>query len=212
MPFGRREAKIEDLIIRHFDAVEATLGQFLKAFDLYLKQDPSCVACGREVHDAESEADDLRREILAHLFEGAFVPIFREDYVVLTDLVDGVANKAEAVIDEIILGRPEFPDDLTDALDEMARASVSSFFPLRKAATALLENRGDVLKHTTEVSEIEGRVDKMEWDILSSLFERDLELAQKLILRDTIRLIGAIADRAENAADRLMLMVVKRRF
>ncbi|MHC5036875.1 MAG: DUF47 domain-containing protein [Planctomycetota bacterium] len=212
MPFGKREAKVEDLVVRHFDAVEECLGLFLKVVELFLKGDPEFVPAGRKVHRAEGRADDLRREIATHLFEGAYAPVFREDYVVLAELVDGVANKAETVIDDLVLEKPAFPESLHEPILDLARTSVSAFGHLRKALEALYEKMDEVPKLTAEVSRMEGEVDLKEWEILTVIFEMDLDLAQKILLRDTIRAIGSITDRMENAADRMALMVVKRRF
>jgi predicted phosphate transport protein (TIGR00153 family) len=199
-------------VFRHFDTVGECLELFLKAVDLFLKGDPEYVPMGREVHRAEGRADDVRREIMLHLFEGAYTPVFREDYHVLAELVDGVANKAETVIDDLVLEKPDFPDELRERVLDLAKHSVSAFQYLRKALEALYENMGEVPKLTEEVSRIEGEIDLKEWEILTSLFEIDIDLAQKILLRDTIRAVGSITDRMENAADRMTLMVVKRRF
>ncbi len=212
MPFGKREAKVEKLIFKHFDTVKETLDLFLEVLDLYLEGNPDFVPRGREVHRAEGRADDVRREIVVHLFEGAYTPVFREDYHVLAELVDKVANKAETVIDDLVLEKPPFPKESMGPVRDLARSSVSAFGPLRKALETLYSDMGKVMTFTAEVSTAEGVVDKMEWDILERLFEMDIELAQKVLLRDTIRAIGSIADRMEDAADRMALMVVKRQF
>ena len=109
MPFGKREAKVEELLFEHFDAVGKTLETFLKVLELYLDGDEGFVPMGREVHRAEGRADDIRRDIVMHLFEGAYTPVFREDYHVLAELVDKVANKAESVVDDLVIERPGFP-------------------------------------------------------------------------------------------------------
>ena len=212
MPFGKREAKVEELVFEHFDAVRETLQKLLHVVELYLAGDEAFVPQGREVHRAEGRADDIRRDILLRLFEGAYSPVFREDYHLLVELVDRVANKAESVVDDLVLERPAFPDSLKGEVLELARDSVAAFQSLRHALVALFGDMHTVLEHTAEVSRLEGVVDKIEWDILTKLFEMDLELAQKILLRDTIRAIGSITDRMEDASDRMTLMVVKRRF
>lgn len=212
MPFGKREAKVEALVFRHFETVGETLKMFLEVMELYLKDDPDFAPKGREVHRTEGRADDLRREIVLHLFEGAYTPVFREDYHVLAELVDKVANKAETVVDDLVLEKPRFPASVCDEVLDLARKAVSAFEPLRRALDALFEDMQQVIQATAEVSELEGVVDKMEWDILEKVFAMDLDAGTKVLLRDTIRAIGSIADRMENAADRMVLMVVKRRF
>jgi predicted phosphate transport protein (TIGR00153 family) len=212
MPFGKREAKVEELVFEHFEAVGETLQTFLEVVDLYLKGDPEFVPKGHEVHKAEGRADDIRREIVLHLFEGAYTPVFREDYHVLAELVDRVANRAESVVDDLVLEKPAFPEELKNDIMELAKDSVAAFQNLRKALDALFSDMQNVLDFTGEVSRLEGIVDRIEWEILTKLFEMDMELAEKIIMRDTIRAIGSITDRMEDASDRMTLMVVKRRF
>jgi predicted phosphate transport protein (TIGR00153 family) len=212
MPFGKREAKVEDLIFRHFDAVDETLELFLKVVELYFRNDPDFIAQGKEVHKAEGRADDIRREIVLHLFEGAYTPVFREDYHLLAELVDKVANKAETVIDDLVLEKPPFPAELAEKILELARDSVAAFQSLRKALETLFGDMSNVLEHTAQVSRLEGVVDKLEWDLIRRIFDMDLDLAVKILLRDTVRAIGSITDRMEDASDRIALMVVKRRF
>jgi predicted phosphate transport protein (TIGR00153 family) len=212
MPFGKREAKVEDLVFRHFEAVQECLQRFERVVDLFLRGDPAFIPAGREVHESEGQADDLRREITRHLYDGAYAPAFREDYQVLAELVDNVANKAESVVDDLVLEKPAIPDTFHDDVRELVRTTVSAFSALRAGLDALFQDMSEVVKLSGEVSRLEGVVDKMEWDILSRLFELDLDLAQKMLIRDTLRAIGSIADRMENAADRMALMVVKRQF
>ncbi|MHC4777218.1 MAG: DUF47 domain-containing protein [Planctomycetota bacterium] len=212
MPFGKREAKVEELVFDHFDKVEESLKLFLETVDLYLKGDPGFALVSNKVHQVEDDADELRRQIAIELYRGAYAPVFREDYQVLAERVDNVANKAETVTGDLVLEKPKIPEALHGEVRKLAETTVSAFGALRHGLVALYEDMKNVAGHAHEVSRLEGEVDEMEWDILSQLFEMDIELAQKIHVRDTIRAIGSIADRMENAADRMALMVVKRQF
>lgn len=212
MFFGKREDKVEKLFFKHFDAVEETLTLSLRVIEGFLDGDPDFAPRGKLVHEAEDEADSIRRDIVTHLFEGAFIPVFREDFKKLAELVDNVANKAESVVDEIVLTRPHIPDELQDDMFELAKTTVTGFFELRKALNALYSKRKKVMECVKGVSKIEAEVDKLEWQILEKAFASDLDLAKKLHLRDLVKSIGSIADRMENAGDHMALMVVKRQF
>ena len=58
-----------------------------------------------KIHKTESEADTVRRKIELMLYQGAFLPIYREDYIVLLELIDKVANMAESASDFILLAK-----------------------------------------------------------------------------------------------------------
>jgi predicted phosphate transport protein (TIGR00153 family) len=212
MPFGKREAEVEDLVFQHFDAVGECLALFRASVEQFFSGDEAYTSTCLAVQEAEGRADDLRRKIKRRLFEGAYTPVFREDYVHLADLVDGVANKAETVVDDLLLEKPDFPESLRPGILDLANLSESAFQILRKALEGLYENMDEVPKLTAEVSRMEGEVDKEERAILATLFDMDIDLARKILLRDTIRAIGSITDRMENASDRMAIMVVKRRF
>ena len=82
---------------------------------------------------------------------------------------------------------------------------------LQEAAAALFTDFSTAMAKAEEVASDETLADEIEWHLVRDLFERtDLDLGQKLHLRQTIAGIGCIADRMEDAADRLEALLVKR--
>ena len=208
--FGKKEKEVDALIAKHLEMVGRTLAALARMIDDYLKQDKAFKGEGYEVHSFEHEADKIRREAERKMEQGAFLPIYREDYIVLLELVDRVANKAEAVADFITLTRPNIPGFLEEGLRPLVAANVDIFKPLSRMYEMFQEDANKVLEIGKAVSEREQFVDRLQWDLTKAVFKSDLTLAEKLHLKEFIDEIAAISDRAEDVADRFEIMVVKR--
>jgi uncharacterized protein Yka (UPF0111/DUF47 family) len=61
------------------------------------------------------------------------------------------------------------------------------------------------------VGEKESESDKMERMLIKDIFSSPGDKADKILLKEVILEIGAISDRAENAADRVRIVTVKRK-
>ena len=55
------------------------------------------------------------------------------------------------------------------------------------------------------------KVDDIEFELIESIFASRHETAEKILLRDMVQAIGSIANRAENAADRVRIVAIKRK-
>jgi len=207
---GRKEKEVDELIAKHLDMVNRTLVEFAKVVDDYLDKNKAFKEECYEVHLCEHEADKIRREAELKMFQGAFLPIYREDYIVLLELADRVANKAESVVDFIVLTRPKVPKFLEEGLRPLVSANAEIFKPLMRMYEMFEENADQALEIAKSISEREQFVDRLQWDLTKAVFKSDLSLAEKLHLKEFIDEIAAISDRVEDVADRFEIMVVKR--
>ena len=209
--FGmKREKEVEELITKHFSTVRKTLAEFSKMMELYLNKDDDFKNGCYEVHQLEHEADIIRRNAQVKMHQGAFLPIYREDYIFLLELVDGVANKAESTSDFVILTRPEIPTFLEEGVRALVSASVETFRPLERMHELFQEDIDKVIEVARSVEEREQMTDKLQWDLTKALFKSDLDLSHKMHVKHLIDYIATIADRIEDVSDRLEVMVVKR--
>ncbi len=58
--------------------------------------------------------------------------------------------------------------------------------------------------------EKESESDRIERGLIKSVFDAPGDKADKVLLKEVVLEIGAISDRAENAADRVRIVAVKR--
>ncbi|KUK81870.1 MAG: Uncharacterized protein XD96_1012, partial [Petrotoga mobilis] len=82
---------------------------------------------------------------------------------------------------------------------------------LKKSIENVFENIEKSSEYIQKVELHEHEEDVLEKDLIRRLFEIDnLELSEKLQLKDLFLQIGDIADRAEDASDKLEIIVLKR--
>ncbi len=207
----REESKVMALIERHLEKVGESLQSMLSAMENYLQGSiDSAEACVSETHATESEADDIRREISDLLHKGAFLPLFREDVMTLVATVDEMASHAEDCCDFIIIQRPNVPDALKDDFLRVARDSVAILAPLQEGVTKLSEDFSITRAKVEEVHVAESAVDELERELSRRIFSTDLTLAQKMHLNHLVNVIVDIPDIAEDAAEILETLIVKK--
>lgn len=212
MFFSRsREQEVETLLQEHFKTVQEALVEFRKMFFDYLVDDKQFKEEAYRVHELEHAADVIRHTIEAKLYEGAFLPIYREDYIQLVEMVDKVANRAEATCDYIVLTRPFIPEFIREDLRNIVNATVETYEPFLNCLITFQTDMSQVYAATTTVKEKEQAVDKMEWYATKHLFKSDLDLARKLHCKTLIEMIASISNIIEDSADRFEIMVIKRK-
>lgn len=198
--------------MKHCEKVEETLHQLRTFIEGYMEDPDSVSSVYQKVCELESEADKLRRETERGINEGAFLPNFRGDLTELMELVDKIANKAEYVADLFSLQKPKIPEELKGYLLKQLEISLKAFRSLRKAVESLFEDLAKVESYVLEVERFEHEEDMVEKEALKKLFDMEIEKCEKIELKEIMRSIGDIADRAEDASDRILVIVAKRRF
>lgn len=207
----RGESEVMTLIESHLEKVGETLQSMLSAIESYLQgRMDSAEFFVSETHSAESEADDIRREISDLLHKGAFLPLFREDVMTLVATVDEMASHAEGCCDFIIIQRPNVPDALKEDFLKVARDSVAILSPLQEGVTKLSEDFSVTRAKVEEVHVAESAVDDLERELSRCIFSTDLTLAQKMHLKHLVDVIVDIPDIAEDAAEILETLIVKK--
>ena len=213
MALGQRERAVEAAIDAHIKMIDQCLAGFCQVLEAYLDgADKKAWELWETVDQLEHRADQERREVVRLLSEGAFLPVTREDIKLFVEAADKIADAAESATDTLILTKPDIPGSLRDGLLQLARESVASLGPLAEATAAVFTDFDVALAKTAEVDVCESTADQTEWHLIRDMFAEDIDLAQKLHLRQVIEELGKIADRAENAADLLQTLVVKKQF
>jgi len=212
MFFDKKEEEADRLLMKLFENIGEVLEEFRTMFVCYIQNDKRFKEQAFRIHTQEHEADLVRREVQLKLFEGAFLPIYREDYVTLAESVDKIANSAEDVGDYIVLTRPAVPDFLVDGVMQMIDATVKGYEPLKKSFNILRNDMSKLFDIRNQVGESEQSVDSILWDLTKRLFKSDLDLAHKLHLKGLLDIIAKISNRMEDVADHFEIMVIKRKY
>ncbi|NJE60671.1 TIGR00153 family protein [Thermococcus sp. 21S7] len=211
--FGGKESSVFEAIERHLEVVKESLVAFRELMNAYLDGDfERARAFEREVDQLESKADTLRRSIETMLYEGAFLPANRGDYVRLSELIDQVADAAESAAHTLILAKPKAPMELKGEIMELVESAIEGYALLEKAVNALNSDVDRAIELAKAVEDAEEKADEVEYDVKGKVFESEtVTTYAKLVWNQILTKIGDIADRAEDASDQVMLMAIKRR-
>lgn len=211
--FGGKENSVFDAINRHMEVVRVTLEKFREMMVAYLDEElEKARELEVQVGRLESEADTLRREIETMLYEGAFLPASRGDYVRLSEEIDQVADAAESAAHTLILAKPKVPLEIKDEIISLVDAALETYETLMAGVKNLNVDVNKALEYAKKTEDAEERADELEYDAKRKAFESEtISTYAKLIWNQILTKIGDIADRAEDASDQVMLMAIKRR-
>ncbi len=214
MKIFKKEKEVTELAERYLDVAELCVVEAKKAvMDCLESQCPDMLERALLVSGHEHEADELRREMRDKLFSGAFLPLMRADIASLFESIDRVPNAAEACTKFFYGERPNVPDELRARFRAIASESFDVIKPLTQAGLGFFRAKGkvDAIREAArQIGVEEARVDALELSLTAAIFEStSLSLAEKNHLRRSLSKIVEIADRAEDAADTLLLIALK---
>ncbi|HDZ35777.1 MAG TPA: TIGR00153 family protein [Thermococcus sp.] len=211
--FGGKESSVFEVIDEHLKVVNESLVAFREMVAAYLDGDlERARVFERAVGQLESKADTLRRSIEMMLYEGAFLPANRGDYVRLSELIDQVADAAESAAHTLLLAKPKVPKELKDEILGLVDSAIETYAILVQAVNAMNSDVDRAIELAKAVEDAEEKADRVEYDVKGKVFESEtITTYAKLIWNQILTKVGDIADRAEDASDQVMLMAIKRR-
>ena len=211
MLFGKKEDEVSVLIEEHAANIEECLGILAKGMHAYLDGEYCiCESVREDIVAYEHLADIKRREIQLKLYEGAFMPLYRDDIYLFTDMFDTVADQAKAIANILVLERPTIPPDMVEDMKTILEHTIAPYTNLKDAILHFGEDRKIILEQSHEIERYEHEVDQIEYQIRKKIFDSPISLAEKLQLRDFVMEVAAISDRIEDCSDLLEVMAVKR--
>jgi uncharacterized protein len=168
-----------------------------------------------EMSILETKADEVRRVMEIEFFKGAFLPFDREDRIILAELVDNVADMTQEAAYGISLSRITFPLKYQEDFDELVDEVIDSISVLKECIELLDVDLEKALKKAHEVEEREINVDIIERRIIRKLYKSyrndEFGILRLLELKKMVTRLGNIVDRAEDASDRVPIIVAKRK-
>lgn len=214
---GRKEKETLEILRENARAVVKTVKKFEEMINTFFSERDAKKAqtLGRQVSELETKADVSRRKFACGLSKGAFLPAFRGDLARLAEQVDNIADAAEEVTRTVLL-REKLLDTLTkaerrqrkakvirDGLIKIAELATRTVEVLKSSIDALASDIDAATAKANEVDKLEHESDIVEQSLLADVFEYEklLDPVSVLQLNNTIRGIGDISDRAEDASD-----------
>ena len=214
--FFGKETEVEKLSKLHVELVYQCVYKLVDVMEHYYEHDfDSMDDDVNEISRIEKEADEIRRKMEIEFFKGAFLPFDREDRISLAEHVDSVADAVESTAYAISLGKITFPESFKEDFIELVKASCDTVALLRDCIEMLDTDLGAALSKTHDIELKEDEGDVIERRIISRLYEayrsEEISILKFIELKDITEKIGNIADRSEDASDRVPIIVAKRK-
>ncbi len=214
MAFWDTENRVEDLVEEHLDHVEKVLKKFGEGMKAWVKHEDIEEAedLADEIRDLEGRADDIRRDIEKVLIGGALLANSRGQIMDLVERIDKLANAGEAAMNFAVLQKITVPEELKPLIIKIVDETLEIINHVRQGMLELMEGDDDSAREETKKIEIgEGDVDDLEREFISELYSTELDLAEKLLLREYLEVLVEVSDRSEDFSDRLDTIIAIRK-
>lgn len=214
---GKREKRVIDLIGEHLAIVRKCAKELthmvssVEQMNWVLVKDQSEI-----VSTYERMADDLHREAVIQIAQGAFFAGMREDFLDLIEKVDEIADTAqeaariisEAPIERRVLSYLNEDDSTLRRLVEGIDTCIAT---LAESIESLRRNAEVAVNKSLEVERIEEEIDQTKAELISKLSKHRLEIdvLTYLQVKELIFRLDAVADAAEACSDLVITIVVK---
>jgi uncharacterized protein len=200
--------KMDDFL----DKVSESGMLFQHGVDAYLKGNQQAFAKKiEEIAAVEHVGDALRRDLEEQLYTQTLIPESRGDVMELLESMDGLLDRFKGALWRFEIEQPDIYPELHNDIRELATCVVESVEAMVRSARAFFKDIAAVADHLHKVSHWETQSDKVSTRIQSRVFrEKELHLSHRMQLRDFIRHVDKIADRAEDVSDKLRIYVIKR--
>jgi predicted phosphate transport protein (TIGR00153 family) len=166
-------------------------------------------AAACELDSLESEADDLKAEILDRLAMGGVFFMGRADLARLVSSMDGIANYAVGAADRIAMRHFTLPPELNALLVEMVRVDIEAVGTLREAVLAMRTDFREAIAVAGRVDKLESRADSIFSSMYRFMFDMDTDFKTFHQLKAIIERLESIADKCSQNAELIRHMALE---
>lgn len=211
--FFKKEYQIQSLMQRYLDELKLTKEHFLQALNSYFDKG-LCEEFDfllNQTHKAESEADDVRYEIETLMYSKALIPESRGDILGLLEALDRIPGLFQLLLYMMQNQKLKIPDFLVQDIRELTTVTLACCDLLCKEVEALFKKTEDIKALVQSIDTNESRCDHIERQIISKIFDSDLDPFEKLQLKEVVIAMGDISDQADRVSRRIYIISIKRR-
>lgn len=217
MFWKHKTASVYELIIDQIEDIEATLIQYESFLCVAAKPETSMETLGAladKIGEAESKADDSLRRMIDSLATTPLLPATRQELVDIATSSDKIANKCERTSAMMYRQHFLFPEEFADDLLEIIALTRTQFGILKQAIAKLFGNFNALAKDHSildEIREYESRVDSIEAELYSKVFNLPIGLAEQTQIAHFVDMTCDASDIIENIADKIQIMLITRK-
>ncbi|HOV87534.1 MAG TPA: TIGR00153 family protein [Syntrophobacteraceae bacterium] len=200
LSLGKKERRVTEEIRRHIELLCDACDKFRCALEI---GDSDLM---REVSELEREGDSVRRRVISHIYDGAFLPYIRPD---LCRFVESVDEVFDALADTTIYyGEARVPEAIRGECIRVALLNHRMSDLLRLTYEAMLAGE-DLREKTLAIRIFEKKIDDMKFTLRSEA--RKIPVENYWVgkgLSDFILGVTSISDLIEDASDQLEVLSV----
>ncbi len=164
-----------------------------------------------EITRIEHKGDALRRSIEEQLYRKTLIPESRGDVLDLLESLDGLTDRFKGALYRFDIECIEIDSKFHDDFKALVKNVVNASEALVQSSRSFFTDIYSIANYMHKVSFWETEADKISTILQKRIFrQNEMRLSQKMQLRDFVRHVDKIADRAEDVADDLSIFVIKR--
>lgn len=210
-PLAEHTARVHETVQLVKPLMEAfCAGEWARAEELY-----------QQISKLEHKADVVKTDIRDHLPSSLFMPVDRGDILTFLKEQDAIADAAEDVAVMVTMRETPTPEAVKPGVMELVDRvqlcvqtwyETASELPLLEEASFTGPEVENVLAAIQRISDLEWEADKVQAAVTRELIRHEDEIGAVSVVfwMRILREIGTIANKAENTADLLRLMLAKR--
>ena len=213
----KREKRVLDLIAEHLAMVQRCARELKNMVSSVEQMNWPLVKSQAEIVSRyESMADDIHRQAVVQIAQGAFFAGMREDFLDLIEKVDEIADASqdaarvmsEAPIERRVLDYLYAGDSTLHRFVDEIDTSITT---LAESIESLRTDAETAVKKALEVERVEEAVDQIKAELISKLstHRREIDVLGYLQVKELIFKLDEIADAAEDCSDLVITIVVK---
>lgn len=205
--------KVISEINQFLDSIDRGALVFKQGVNNYLnKENSKFLKNIEDILDLETDADRRRKDIENEFYIHSLLPQFRGDVVALLEKLDDIIDTAKENLLQFDVENPKIPIELNNDFINLTNSSVLAVESVIPAARAYFNDVHTVKDKLHRVYYYEREADKLADHIKRRLFKElnNLHLSEKIHLRYFALHIERLSDAAQEVADLLTLMAIKR--
>lgn len=208
----KRKLGIEKKIDDFLDQVSESGLMFRNGIEDYLHSNLAAFEAKIEqITETEHRGDALRRALEERLYTQTLIPESRGDVLRLLERMDALLDRFKGAMYRFDIERPEIHPQFHADVRQLVDCVVAAVEATVRSCRAFFKDMAGVADHMHKVSYWETESDKVSTRLQRAIFKKqELQLSQKLQLRDFVMHVDKIADRAEDVSDMLSIYVIKR--
>lgn len=162
----------------------------------------------KKIKSIEKAGDNFSRKIFDELNRSFITPFDREDIHHLASTLDDVLDFINSTAQRIKLYKVHsLPDEFT-RIAELVEQSTHQILIAVKELPRVKES-SVITTATIKISEIENQCDEIYHEILSGLFDQEINAVELIKKRDIIQALEKASDKAEDVADVIKSIIIK---